>query len=78
VNWNESKWAVSNAQIGLKRDEICPGLTLDDHAESLAMFDMHALNANNKAWHLAVLGCAAFIKKRIMSPMNGSIDTTNP
>lgn len=31
----------------LKDDEICPGLTFAQHAESLAMFDLHTSNAGD-------------------------------
>lgn len=67
VPWNEIKWAKANAEIGLKRDEICPGLTLDQHAESVAMFEMRNTPANNGAWQLTIPVLAGVIKKKLMS-----------
>lgn len=67
VPWNEVKWAKANAEIGLERDEICPGLTVDQHAESLAMFDARHMNASNEAHKLAVPVLAIAIKRKLMS-----------
>lgn len=67
MTWNEVKWAEANAKLGLKRDEICPGLTLDQHAESLAMFDMrNAKTDNNRAWKLSVVVLADILKKKLL------------
>ena len=67
--WNEVKWAMANARLGLQRDEICPGLTVDEHAESLAMFDCHNMNASNKVHSLAV----EIVKKKIKQGLYGGI-----
>lgn len=69
---NEIKWAEANAEIGLKHNEICPGLTVKEHAESLAMFDMHGLNGSNKLWGLTVKVMEGIIKKRLMA---GTVET---
>ena len=66
VPWNEVKWAMANAKIGLKRDEICPGLTVDQHAESLAMFDTRNMDAPNKVHALATAVLKDAIKKSLL------------
>lgn len=66
IPWNETKWAVANAKLGLKRDEICPGLTLDQHAESIAMFDQHGLNSDTMTWKFAVAIVAAKLKQNLL------------
>jgi hypothetical protein len=67
--WNEVRWAMANARLGLARDEICPGLSVDDHAESIAMYDMHGIPVNNKVWQLAVKSCAKLVKDRLIKPV---------
>ncbi len=76
--WNEIKWAKANVELGLKRDEICPGLTLDQHAESLAMFEQSKQNYTNKVWKLAIPVVAQVIRKKLLAPdylMEEDIDT---
>lgn len=78
VPWNEVKWAKANAQLGLKRDEICPGLTLDQHAESLAMFEQRNQCYSNKIWKLAIPVVTEVLKKKLVGPdygMEDDIDT---
>lgn len=74
VPWNEVKWAMSNARLGLKRDEICPGVTLDAHAESVAMFDQHNQPYSNDVWQLTIPVVATMLKKKFMAPFNGMED----
>jgi hypothetical protein len=38
----------------LAEGEICPGLSYEDHAESLAMFEARDLPASNKTWETFV------------------------
>lgn len=65
---NAIKWAEANAEIGLKRDEICPGLTVDQHAESVAMFYRHNANLDNKKWALTVRVVAHKLAEAFMHP----------
>lgn len=46
VSWQEVKQKLAHRKIGtrngpLEKGEICPGLTYEQHAESLAMWDMN-------------------------------------
>jgi hypothetical protein len=67
IPWNNVKWAKANVKLGLKRDEICPGVTVKQHAESLAMFEMHNTPTNNKAWVLSIPILRSLNERKIMS-----------
>lgn len=62
--WHEVKAkiaAVVDRKMGTRfgfagPDEICPGLTREQHAESLAMFQARNYIGSNKFWHYAVEG----------------------
>lgn len=44
--WKQVKGALTN----LKRDEICPGVTWEQHAESLAMWDLNRSGWTGEDW----------------------------
>lgn len=67
IPWNETKWAMANARLGLKRDEICSGLTVEQHAESLAMWDCKDVGTSNKVWALLIPIIAKKIKTALMA-----------
>jgi hypothetical protein len=51
---SRQEWTLANAHIGLEPNEICPGTTVEQHAESLAMWELHNMPEDNKAQALAV------------------------
>ena len=53
VPWNKTKWAKHNVEQGLRYSEICPGVTVGEHSESLAMFLLKDSPADN-AYTLAL------------------------
>lgn len=54
IPWNETKFKKANVALGLEYDEICPGLTVNDHAESIAMFQLHGLPTDNLEYSIAL------------------------
>lgn len=78
MDMNNVKWAEANAEIGLKHNEICQGLTVDQHAESLAMFMQHDVDGNNAAWSLALKVVAAKIKSALMGGYEADQGLTEP
>lgn len=68
---SRQNWAEANAQIGLQANEICPGLTVEQHAESIAMWDCRNMPTNNRAQALAV----SVVSNELAERFYGSEDT---
>jgi hypothetical protein len=54
---------------GVSDDFVCPGTSIDAHAESVAMFQLRNTHASNKTWALAVKVLAYGIADKFRKPV---------
>lgn len=72
--WVWVKYRKGNIDRGMLKDEICPGVDVTEHAESLAMFELHDREYPNDLWWSLVQVYTAEYKERLMKPFFGDED----